>query len=78
MAVDDHQTANARALKDAGAAVILQERDLSAQSFAEVLASALSSRDALREQAIKSRELAQPDALGRITTVCLEAAGACS
>jgi len=75
-AVDDHQTVNARALKDVGAAVIMQERDLSAQSLAEVLARSLSSRDVLREQAIKSRKLAKPDALDRITSMCLEAAGA--
>jgi len=36
----------------------------------------LSSRDVLRERAVKARSLARPQALDRIADVCLELAGA--
>ena len=77
-AVDDHQTANARPMAEAGAAVIMNEKDMSAESLAECLADFLASRDALRDRAIKSRALAKPNALSRIADVCLEAAGVIS
>jgi UDP-N-acetylglucosamine--N-acetylmuramyl-(pentapeptide) pyrophosphoryl-undecaprenol N-acetylglucosamine transferase len=75
-AVDDHQTANAAPLVGAGAAEILQERDLTAASLADLLQSFLSSREGLLERATKARTQAQPAALERITNVCLELAGA--
>ena len=75
-AVDDHQTANARPLTDAGAAALISEKDLSTQSLAGLLQQWLSSRDDLLDRARKSRTLARPDALQRITNYCLEAAGA--
>ena len=75
-AVDDHQTANARPLAEAGAAAIVKEADLSDEVLARLLGSWLESRDELRERASKARELAQPDALARITDLCLQAAGA--
>jgi len=74
-AVDDHQTRNARPMQEVGAAEILQERDLSAEALASVLGRLLESRAALCERALRSRTLASPQALGRITSVCLEAAG---
>jgi UDP-N-acetylglucosamine--N-acetylmuramyl-(pentapeptide) pyrophosphoryl-undecaprenol N-acetylglucosamine transferase len=75
-AVDDHQTANARPMVEAGAALIVQQRDLSKESLATLLREWLGSRDALLDRARKSRALAMPDALRRITGYCLEAAGA--
>jgi UDP-N-acetylglucosamine--N-acetylmuramyl-(pentapeptide) pyrophosphoryl-undecaprenol N-acetylglucosamine transferase len=75
-AVDDHQTANARPLVEAGAAEIIQQRDMTNESLAELLRKLLSSRDALLERAKKARSLAMPDSLGRITGHCLAAAGA--
>ena len=74
-AVDDHQTANAQPMADAGAATVMQQSELSDESLAGVLKSWLGSRDALLERARKSRLLARPDALGRITNLCLESAG---
>jgi UDP-N-acetylglucosamine--N-acetylmuramyl-(pentapeptide) pyrophosphoryl-undecaprenol N-acetylglucosamine transferase len=74
-AVDDHQTANAAAMQSAGAAIILNEKGLTADSLAATLAEWLKDRPSLSERAEKSRSLAKPDALRRITTVCLEAAG---
>jgi UDP-N-acetylglucosamine--N-acetylmuramyl-(pentapeptide) pyrophosphoryl-undecaprenol N-acetylglucosamine transferase len=75
-AVDDHQTANARPLAAAGAADILQERDLTAVSLAKLLSVLLADRDALRLRAQKARQLAKPDSLSRITTYCLQIARA--
>jgi len=74
-AVDDHQTANAQPMADAGAATVVQQSELSDESLAGVLRSWLGSRDALLERARKSRLLARPDALSRITSLCLESAG---
>ena len=74
-AVDDHQTANARPMAAAGAAAIIQEADLTPESLADVLRGWLRSRDELATLAGKARALATPDALDRITSVCLRQAG---
>lgn len=75
-AVDDHQTANARPMAEAGAAVIVAERDLSDRLLADLLAAWLTTREALAARAARARELARPGALARITELCLEQAGA--
>jgi len=74
-AVDDHQTANARPMADAGAAVIIDESMLSAQVLAEQLREWLSSRATLQARAETARGLAKPKALARITELCLQQAG---
>jgi UDP-N-acetylglucosamine--N-acetylmuramyl-(pentapeptide) pyrophosphoryl-undecaprenol N-acetylglucosamine transferase len=74
-AVDDHQTANARPMADAGAAVIIDESMLNAEVLAAQLREWLSSRDELQGKADKARGLARPKALMRITELCLEQAG---
>ncbi len=75
-AVDDHQTANAGTMASAGAAQILQERDLSDESLATTLKQWLASREELCTKAKLARSLGYPKALARITDVCLELAGA--
>ena len=77
-AVDDHQTANARPLADAGAAMVIQQSDLCDESLAGLLRSWLASRSELLAKAIKARSMATTDALDRITAHCLAAAGASS
>ena len=74
-AVDDHQTANARPMTEAGAATIIQESELSDDSLAAVLRNWLRSREDLCARAENARELAQPLALERITELCLQQAG---
>ena len=74
-AVDDHQTANARPMAEAGAAAIIQESDLTPELLAELLRDWLQSRELLSKSAEKARTLACPNALGRITEICLEQAG---
>jgi len=46
-AVDDHQTANARYLADAGAALLIQERELTPQRLAQTLQNLLADRAVL-------------------------------
>ena len=77
-AVDDHQTANARAMVDADAAAIMQERDLTDRSLAELLTNWLCERSELQSRAARARALSRPDALQRISSICLELAGAAS
>lgn len=75
-AVDDHQTANARVLVDAGAATLIPEAELSASGLAELLVTWLRDRAELAERAVRSRQQATGDALERITDTCLQLAGA--
>ena len=74
-AVDDHQTANATPMTDAGAAAIVQESDLTPELLADLLREWLQSRQALLIRAEKARALATPHSLSRITELCLEQAG---
>jgi UDP-N-acetylglucosamine--N-acetylmuramyl-(pentapeptide) pyrophosphoryl-undecaprenol N-acetylglucosamine transferase len=74
-AVDDHQTANARAMTEVGAAAIIQESKLSSNSLAELLRDWLHARSDLQSRAERARELSRPDATSRIAHICLQAAG---
>ena len=74
-AVDDHQTANARPMVEAGAAAIIQESELCDASLADELKRWLTSRTDLLERAQRARQLARPQALQRITELCLQLAG---
>src|SRR5205814_2682189 len=59
-AVDDHQTANAKFLSERGAAILIQQRDLSPEKLASLIGSL--DRGALLEMAKKARALGKPDA----------------
>jgi len=74
-AVDDHQTANARPMADAGAAVIIDQSMLNAEVLAGQLRKCLSSRQDLLAKAEKAHGLDKPGALARITELCLQQAG---
>ena len=74
-AVDDHQTANAGPMTRAGAAVIMQEAELTPELLADLLREWLKSREVLLVRAEKARALASPNALHRITELCLQQAG---
>ena len=73
-AVDDHQSANARFLSDAGAALLVQQRDLTPQGLATILGGF--TRDTLLAMARRARALARPDAARQVADACVEAAGA--
>jgi UDP-N-acetylglucosamine--N-acetylmuramyl-(pentapeptide) pyrophosphoryl-undecaprenol N-acetylglucosamine transferase len=71
-AVDDHQTTNARYLVDAGAGMLVQQRDLTPEALAARL------RGLTREQllgiASKARALGKPDATRAVAEACMELA----
>lgn len=67
-AVDDHQTGNARFLAERGAAVLIQQSDLSAQGLAKWLASV--SRARLLEMALAARSAARPAAASEVAELC--------
>jgi UDP-N-acetylglucosamine--N-acetylmuramyl-(pentapeptide) pyrophosphoryl-undecaprenol N-acetylglucosamine transferase len=69
-AVDDHQTANARFLTDRGAAILVQQKDLSAQRLASLIESL--DRPKLLDMAKKARALGKPDAAKVVAQRCME------
>ena len=70
-AVDDHQTANARFLSTAGAAILLPQDQLTPQRLAEIRNL---SRDQLAQMAEKAREMARPEATASVAQACAELA----
>jgi len=75
-AVDDHQTKNAAALVKAGAADVVQQKDLSAQALADILLKRYQDRAQLSLRAEQARALMQPHATATVAHYCMEAAGA--
>lgn len=73
-AVDDHQTANARYLADAGAALLIQERDLTPQRLAQELQTLLADRAALIRMSDTARSKAWTHATDDIVAALLGAA----
>ena len=73
-AVDDHQTRNAEVLVAAGAAELIQERDLDVQQLAQRLSTLLQDRLRLIAMAVAARTLAKPDAAQAIARACMEVA----
>lgn len=67
-AVDDHQTANAEFLADAGAAWLIPQKDLSAEKLA-VLIGGLD-RATLAAMSEKAVKLGRPDATKRVADIC--------
>lgn len=74
-AVDDHQTANAKYLADNGAALLLQQRDLTPAVLAEHLTRLCAERAHLRQMSMKARELAKPHATAQVAAICAAYAG---
>ncbi len=72
-AVDDHQTHNARFLVEAGAAFLVQQRELSPRRLADLLLSL--TRERLLDMANRARALAKPGAAAAVADVCMAAAG---
>ncbi|MFT5349319.1 MAG: UDP-N-acetylglucosamine--N-acetylmuramyl-(pentapeptide) pyrophosphoryl-undecaprenol N-acetylglucosamine transferase [Planctomycetota bacterium] len=75
-AVDDHQTVNARYLSDKGAAILLPETDLQADTLATLLSGLCNARSRLHDMAAKTRQLAQVDATVQVAQICLGGASA--
>lgn len=73
-AVDDHQTANARHLAQAGAAVLVPQAEMNEQGLGDLLVSLTADTGRLKEMARAARNLARPDATDRVVNYCLETA----
>jgi UDP-N-acetylglucosamine--N-acetylmuramyl-(pentapeptide) pyrophosphoryl-undecaprenol N-acetylglucosamine transferase len=72
-AIDDHQTANARFLSDADAAILLSQDSLHAQELAMMIQSM--SRSDLKAMALRAHALSKPHATQRVAEVCANCAG---
>jgi UDP-N-acetylglucosamine--N-acetylmuramyl-(pentapeptide) pyrophosphoryl-undecaprenol N-acetylglucosamine transferase len=65
-ATDDHQTANARVLEEAGAAWLVQQRDLTEAKLAAMLERILADPAGLAHAAAAAQALGRPDATERL------------
>lgn len=75
-AADDHQSFNARALSDAGAAWVMPEGGFTKEALAARLTALLAAPDALVAAAAAARNLGRPDAAERLADLVIECAGA--
>jgi UDP-N-acetylglucosamine--N-acetylmuramyl-(pentapeptide) pyrophosphoryl-undecaprenol N-acetylglucosamine transferase len=75
-AVDDHQTANARYLADAQAAILLPQSQLTAEGLAEILLTLVveEGTDKLKAMAEAARKLALLNATAQVVEQCLAVA----
>jgi len=71
-AIDDHQTANARYLTDAGAGLILLQKDLNAASLVEHITKVVKQLDVMSKTA---KQYARLDATDVVAGVCMAEAG---
>jgi len=71
-AVDDHQTTNAAYLAEAGAAMLVQQKELSAEKLAGILREL--SREKCLDMARKARALGKPEATANVAAICKEVA----
>jgi UDP-N-acetylglucosamine--N-acetylmuramyl-(pentapeptide) pyrophosphoryl-undecaprenol N-acetylglucosamine transferase len=74
-AVDDHQTHNARFLLAEGAAVLIADRELTAERLADELARLAAGRGRLLAMAERARALAKPRAAEQFADACERLAG---
>ena len=65
-AVDDHQTANGKYLVDVGAAVLIQESDITVENLAVKINELITNRQRLLDMAQRGREAARRDATQRV------------
>jgi UDP-N-acetylglucosamine--N-acetylmuramyl-(pentapeptide) pyrophosphoryl-undecaprenol N-acetylglucosamine transferase len=73
-AVDDHQTHNARYLVSEGAAILIADRDLTAERLADELQRLCAARGKLLAMAERARLLAKPHAAEDLAESCIELA----
>ena len=74
-AVDDHQTANAEYLVKAGAAVVMQQHELSSEWLSDTISRLTLERDTLIRMAVAARNMAKPNAANEVADICMQAGG---
>jgi UDP-N-acetylglucosamine--N-acetylmuramyl-(pentapeptide) pyrophosphoryl-undecaprenol N-acetylglucosamine transferase len=72
-AIDDHQTANAKFLSDADAAILLPQQNLNPQDLALMIQNF--NRADLKGMALRAHALSKPHATQRVAEVCANCAG---
>ena len=75
-AADDHQTTNARALEAAGAARVIEERELTGESLARAIKALVDAPEALATMDQAARRLGRKDAAERVADLLSEPGGA--
>jgi UDP-N-acetylglucosamine--N-acetylmuramyl-(pentapeptide) pyrophosphoryl-undecaprenol N-acetylglucosamine transferase len=71
LAADDHQRTNARALEAGGAAVVLEERDLSGEALAAAVRGLADDPGRIEAMETAARRLSRPDAAARVADLLL-------
>jgi UDP-N-acetylglucosamine--N-acetylmuramyl-(pentapeptide) pyrophosphoryl-undecaprenol N-acetylglucosamine transferase len=71
-AADNHQVVNARSLGDAGAAVVIEERDLTGERLAQEIRAILAEPERRERMARAAGRLGSPQAAKEITDVCID------
>ncbi|WP_440054217.1 undecaprenyldiphospho-muramoylpentapeptide beta-N-acetylglucosaminyltransferase [Pseudoalteromonas sp. T1lg65] len=71
-AVDDHQTANAKVLVDANAALLIQQQDLTAQKLAQLLSPLIAVPKTVMEMAENAKRCGKLNATKAVADICTE------
>jgi UDP-N-acetylglucosamine--N-acetylmuramyl-(pentapeptide) pyrophosphoryl-undecaprenol N-acetylglucosamine transferase len=71
-AIDDHQSANARALTECGGGVLMRQEEMNAQSVTALLSALLQTPQRLSAMAAAAFAAAIPDAAARVSDCCEE------
>ena len=71
-AANDHQTLNAQAMVEAGAAAMIRESDLTAEKLFSQVENLLGDDQKLRDMEVKSKKLGRPDAAANIVDACMQ------
>jgi UDP-N-acetylglucosamine--N-acetylmuramyl-(pentapeptide) pyrophosphoryl-undecaprenol N-acetylglucosamine transferase len=71
-AADDHQRTNAKTLQDAGAARMIEERDLTGESLAREVSALVDQPSRISAMESAARRLGRPDAAARVADLVLD------
>jgi UDP-N-acetylglucosamine--N-acetylmuramyl-(pentapeptide) pyrophosphoryl-undecaprenol N-acetylglucosamine transferase len=75
-AADDHQRTNAKALEDAGAARMIEEKDLTGDTLAREIGALVEQPSRIASMEEEARGLGRPDAASRVADLVLGEASA--
>jgi len=73
-AANDHQTLNAQAMVEAGAAAMIRESELTAEKLFALVGSLLQDEQKLRDMEVKSKKAGRLDAAAKIVDACMQLA----
>lgn len=74
-AADDHQTFNGLYLVDAGAAILVQQKELNSEWLSKTITQLTQQRDRLLQMAKAARLCSKPDAANDVAQMCMVAGG---